>query len=66
MKKFIWMVFVFFGLIYIAPVLLIIMVLAITDIPLFYAATYWLPIAIIGSLMLTFWYHRQGIAFDQS
>lgn len=61
MKNTIWMVFVFFGLIYIAPVLMIIMALSITDIPLYYAAISWLPIAIIGSLMLSFWYHRKGI-----
>ena len=60
MKSIIWMLFVFFGLIYIAPVLMIIMVLAITDIPMHYAAIFWLPFAIIGTLLLSSWYRRQG------
>ena len=66
MKNIIWMIFVFFGLIYIAPVLMIIMALSITDIPLYYATIGWLPIAIIGSLMMSLWYHRQGINSAQS
>ena len=66
MKNTIWMIFVFFGMLYIAPVLMIIMALSITDIPLYYAAACWLPIAIIGSLLMAFWYHRQGINSVQS
>jgi len=66
MKNIIWMIFVFFGLIYIAPVLMIVMALSITDIPLHYAATGWLPIAIIGTLLLSFWYHRQGVNSAES
>lgn len=57
----IWMAVVFFGLIYVAPVLMIMMALFFTDIPLSYAAICWLPIAVIGTLVLTFLYHRQGI-----
>jgi len=60
MKEIVWMFSVFFFLIYIPPVLMLIMVLIITDIPLYYAAVSWLPCAIIGTLFLTSWYHRQG------
>lgn len=60
MKDIVWMFSVFFGLIYIPPVLMFMMILAVTDIPLYYAATSWLPCAIIGTLLLSFWYHRQG------
>ena len=60
MKDIIWMFSVFFGLIYIPPVLMLMMALVITDIPLYSAAISWLPVAIIGTLVLSFWYHRQG------
>jgi hypothetical protein len=60
MKDIIWMFSVFFGLIYIPPVLMLMMALTITDIPLHYAATSWLPVSIAGTLALSFWYHRQG------
>lgn len=60
MKNTIWMICVFFGLIFIPPVLIIMMALAVTTVPMYYAATCWLPVAIVGSLLMAHWYHRQG------
>ncbi|SHJ03888.1 hypothetical protein SAMN02745165_01370 [Malonomonas rubra DSM 5091] len=60
MKDIVWMFSVFFGLIYVPPVLMLMMVLTVTDIPLYYAATVWLPFSVVGTLLLSFWYQRQG------
>lgn len=61
MKKLIWMATVFIFLIFIPPVLMIMMMLILIDVPMYYAVAFWLPIAVIGSLLMAFWYHRKGI-----
>lgn len=66
MKKFIWMVSVFIFLIFIPPVLMIMMMLIITDVPLYYAVAFWTPIAVIGSVLMAFWYHRKGVIVCQN
>ena len=60
MKTKFWMFLVLTLLIYIAPVLLIMMMLVLTPIPLHNAFIYWLPIAIVVSIVLTWWYQRQS------
>jgi len=55
----IWMFSVFIFLIVIAPIFLIMMLLVLTDIPLFYSF-YWLPVAILGSWFMTKWACRKS------
>jgi hypothetical protein len=59
MSNKIWMFSVFIFLILIAPIFLIMMVLVLTEIPLVYSFL-WLPIAIIGSWLLTKWACRES------
>ena len=60
MKMTLWMFCVLVFLIFIPPILMIMMVLVLTDIPLGQAVIYWLPVATIGTIAMTLWYHRQG------
>ena len=55
----IWMFSVFMFLILIAPIFLIMMLLVLTDIPLTYSC-FWLPIAIVGSWLMTKWACRES------
>ena len=60
MKNKIWLFCVLFFLIYVAPVLLIMMGLVLTPVPASKALVYWLPIALIGTLTMAYWYKRQS------
>ena len=60
MKNKIWLFCVLFFLIYVAPVLLIMMGLVLTPVPAYKALFYWLPIALVGTLAMAYWYKRQG------
>jgi len=55
----IWMFSVFIFLIVIAPIFLIMMLLVLTEIPLIYSF-FWLPIAILGSWLMTKWACRES------
>jgi hypothetical protein len=55
----IWMFSVFIFLILIAPIFLIMMLLVLTDFPLIYAF-FWLPVAIVGSWLMTKWASRES------
>lgn len=56
MKHCIWVFCVFFGLIFAAPLLLIMIAFVRTDVSLGTVMLYWLPISIVSSLLLTNWY----------
>jgi membrane protein implicated in regulation of membrane protease activity len=56
----IWMYSVFIFLVLIAPVLLIMMLLVLTNIPLYFAFLGWLPISIAGSWMMIKWARRES------
>jgi hypothetical protein len=60
MKNLVWFFFVFFGMMYVSPLLLIMIALVRTDISMGAAALYWLPISLIASLAMTYWYSRQA------
>ena len=60
MKNCLWVFSVFFGLIFISPLLLIMIALVRTEIPMSTAIIYWLPISIAGSLAMTYWYSKQS------
>ena len=56
----IWMYSVFIFLVGIAPVFLIMMVLVLTNIPLYFAFLGWLPIAVAGSWLTVKWVRRES------
>jgi len=60
MKNLVWAFFVFFGMMYISPLLLIMIALVRTDISMGLAVLYWLPISLVASLAMTYWYSRQS------
>jgi hypothetical protein len=55
----IWMFSVFIFLILIAPILLIMMLLVLTDIPLTYSFL-WIPVAVLGSWFMNKWACREN------
>jgi hypothetical protein len=55
-----WMYSVFIFLVLIAPIFLIMMLLVLTNIPLYFAFLGWLPVAILGSRLMIKWANRES------
>lgn len=55
-----WICSVFIFLVLIAPVFLIMMLLVLTNIPLYFAFLGWLPVAILGSRQMMKWADRES------
>jgi hypothetical protein len=55
-----WMYSVFIFLVLIAPIFLIMMLLVLTNIPLYFAFLGWFPVAILGSRLMIKWANRES------